>query len=103
MSKSDQALPTVPLILHVHRPAQTVHPINLTSGVNYINLVGRLLPYDDDPAALAELSIVFSNYLNGLPTMTQARGRSVTQPNGDSIAWLQQGTATPTSNSPLEC
>lgn len=76
----------------VHRPAQTAHPINLTAGVNHINLVGRLLPYSDDPAALAQLSVLFSNYLNGLPTDTQARGRSVSQPNGDSITWLQQGT-----------
>ncbi|KAL8287086.1 hypothetical protein RQP46_004092 [Phenoliferia psychrophenolica] len=82
-------------------PAQTAHPINLTSGVNHINLVGRLLPYTDDPVALAKLSTVFSNYLNGEVTMTQARGRSVTQPNGDSIAWLQQGIQALTLNVPL--
>ena len=82
-------------------PAQTAHAINLTSGVNHINLVGRLLPYTDNPVALAQLSTVFSNYLNGDITMTQARGRSVTQPNGDSIAWLQQGIQALVLNVPL--
>ncbi|KAL8278093.1 hypothetical protein RQP46_009553 [Phenoliferia psychrophenolica] len=83
-------------------PAQTAHPINLTSGVNHINLVGRLLPYADDPAALEQLSEVFSNYLNGLPTATQARGRSVTLPNGEVITWLQIGIQALVLNVPLQ-
>ncbi|KAL8279026.1 hypothetical protein RQP46_008484 [Phenoliferia psychrophenolica] len=83
-------------------PAQTAHPINLTAGHNNIALVGRLLPHTDDPAALAQLSTVFSNYLNGLPTPTKARGRSVSLPNGEVVGWLSQGIQALTLNVNLQ-
>ncbi|KAM0750211.1 hypothetical protein T439DRAFT_247618 [Meredithblackwellia eburnea MCA 4105] len=83
-------------------PAQTVAPINLTAGVNHINLVGRLIPYTNDTAALAKLSTVFSNYLNGYATPTQARGRSVTLPSGDTPDWLQKGIQALILNVPLQ-
>lgn len=50
-----------------------------------------MIPYTDNATALQALSTVFSNYLNGIPTPVQARGVSVTQPNGDTISWLSQG------------
>ncbi|KAL8280236.1 hypothetical protein RQP46_007350 [Phenoliferia psychrophenolica] len=63
-------------------PAQTANPINLVAGINKIPLVGRLLPYAGDSAAMDKLSLVFSNYLNGLSTNVQAIGRSITPVNG---------------------
>lgn len=83
-------------------PAQTSSPINLTSGVNSVNLVGRMLPYGNDTAALAKLSTVFSNYLNGVITPVKAVGRSVTLPNGDQIDWLTKGIKALVLNVPLQ-
>lgn len=84
------------------RPARTAAPINLTSGINSINLVGRMVPYLDNATALAELSVVFSNYLNGLTTMVTARGRSVTLPNGETISWLSKGVKALVLSVPLK-
>lgn len=83
------------------RPAQTAQPINLTAGVNTIHLVGRMMPYTDNPAALAQLSTLFSNYLNGVATPVTARGLDVTLPNGETIAWLKKGIQALVLNVPL--
>lgn len=82
-------------------PAQTASAVNLTAGVNNIHLVGRLVPYTNDPAALEKLSIVFSRYLNGESTPVQARGLSVNLPEGEVISWLSAGIKALTLNVPL--
>ncbi|GAA5897781.1 hypothetical protein JCM8208_000260 [Rhodotorula glutinis] len=82
-------------------PAQTSSPVNLTTGPNYLHLVGRLVPYQDDPAALAQLSTLFSSYLNGDTIPVQARGLSIALPSGENIAWLSTGISALTLNVPL--
>ncbi|KEI38214.1 uncharacterized protein L969DRAFT_517877 [Mixia osmundae IAM 14324] len=72
-------------------PAQTSQFVNLTSGFNSFPLTGRLLSYAGNQTALAQLGVLFTNYVNGDSTLVTAVGRSVTLPNGDSIAWLNQG------------
>ncbi|GAA5861436.1 hypothetical protein JCM5353_007312, partial [Sporobolomyces roseus] len=82
-------------------PAQTTSSVNLTAGVNYIHLVGRLLPYTDNPAALAQLSTLFSSYLNGDTIPVQARGLSIDLPGDENISWLTAGIQALTLNVPL--
>ncbi|GAA5914535.1 uncharacterized protein JCM6883_003197 [Sporobolomyces salmoneus] len=82
-------------------PAQTTGSVNLTAGVNYIHLVGRLLPYADDPAALAQLGTLFSAYLNGETIPVQARGLSIDLPGDQNIAWLTAGIQALVLNVPL--
>lgn len=84
-----------------HSPAQTTSSVNLTAGVNYIHLVGRLLPYTDNPAALAQLSTLFSSYLNGDTIPVQARGLSIDLPGDENISWLTAGIQALTLNVPL--
>ncbi|GAA6063179.1 hypothetical protein JCM10212_003114 [Sporobolomyces blumeae] len=83
-------------------PAHTTSSVNLTAGVNYIHLVGRLLPYPDNPAALAQLSTLFSAYLNGETIPVQARGLSIDLPGDENIAWLTAGIQALTLNVPLK-
>lgn len=61
-----------------------------------------MVPYLDNATALAELSTVFSNYLNGFTTMVTARGRSVTLPNGETISWLSKGVKALVLSVPLK-
>ncbi|GAA5937070.1 uncharacterized protein JCM15063_000146 [Sporobolomyces koalae] len=82
-------------------PAHSTTGVNLTAGVNYIHLVGRLLPYENDPAALAQLSTLFSAYLNGETIPVQARGLSINLPGNENIAWLTAGIQALTLNVPL--
>lgn len=82
-------------------PAQTASAVNLTAGVNNLHLVGRLVPYTNDPAALEKLSVVFSRYLNGESTPVQARGLTVNLPSGENISWLSAGIKALTLNVPL--
>lgn len=56
-----------------------------------------------DQIALEALSTVFSNYLNGLPTPIEARGLSVSLPNGDRVNWLSQGIKALILQVPLTC
>lgn len=69
--------------------------------MNYIHLVGRLLPYADDPAALAQLGTLFSAYLNGETIPVQARGLSIDLPGDENISWLTAGIQALTLNVPL--
>lgn len=73
----------------------------MTSGVNEISLIGRMIDYSNNTAALNKLSIVFSNYLSGGPTPVEARGVSVLLPDGSSVAWLQAGVQALILNVPL--
>ncbi|GAA5969858.1 hypothetical protein JCM21900_004182 [Sporobolomyces salmonicolor] len=82
-------------------PAVTTGAVNLTAGVNYVHLVGRLVPYTDDPAALAQLSDLFSSYLNGGTTPVEARGLQIALPDGEVIAWLTAGISALTLKVPL--
>ncbi|KAI5474806.1 pre-rrna processing protein [Pseudohyphozyma bogoriensis] len=82
-------------------PAQTASPTNLTAGVNHIHLVGRLIDYSNNTAALDQLSYIFTQYLNGESTPVEARGVSVTLPSGQVIDWLQAGISALTLNVPL--
>ncbi|GAA6057282.1 hypothetical protein JCM3770_004534 [Rhodotorula araucariae] len=82
-------------------PAHTSGPVNLTTGENNIHLVGRLLPYTEDTAALAQLSTLFSAYLNGDTIPVQARGLSIDLPGGQNIDWLSKGIGALTLNVPL--
>ncbi|GAA95808.1 hypothetical protein E5Q_02465, partial [Mixia osmundae IAM 14324] len=72
-------------------PARTSQFVNLTSGVNSFPLTGRLLSYAGNDTALAQLGVLFTNYVNGDATPVVAVGRSVTLPNGEVIGWLAQG------------
>ncbi|BGP22157.1 pre-rRNA processing protein [Rhodotorula toruloides] len=83
-------------------PAHTSGPVNLTAGVNYVHLVGRLLPYENDNAALQKLGTLFSAYLNGDTIPVQARGLSIDLPGGQNIAWLTAGISALTLNVPLK-
>lgn len=65
--------------------------MNLTAGVNYINLVGRLVDYSANTTALDQLSTLFSNYLNGRVTPVTAVGLSATLASGQTVDWLTKG------------
>ncbi|SCV70806.1 BQ2448_3568 [Microbotryum intermedium] len=83
-------------------PASTASETNLTAGVNTVHLVGRLVPYADDPTALEMLSQVFSNYLNGDATPVEARGARVALPGGNVVGWLTTGVSALVLNVPLK-
>ncbi|KEI38050.1 uncharacterized protein L969DRAFT_18838 [Mixia osmundae IAM 14324] len=72
-------------------PAQTSTSVNLTSGFNSFPLTGRLLSYAGNQTALAQLGVLFTNYVNGDSTLVTAVGRSATLPNGEQISWLSEG------------
>lgn len=65
-------------------------------------MVGRLIDHTGDAPALAQLSTLFSNYLNGATTPVTAKGISVAQSDGVPIAWLSQGIAALVLNVPLK-
>lgn len=83
-------------------PAQTTTAVNLTAGVNNLQLAGRLLPYTSDPAALQQLSTLFSRYLNGEVTPVEARGATVALPSGQTLSWLTAGISALTLKVPLQ-
>lgn len=60
-----------------------------------------MVPYPNDPVALAQLSTVFSNYLAGVVTPVQARGFKAELPGGEIPAWLQAGIQALTLSVPL--
>lgn len=60
-----------------------------------------MLPYTDNPVALAQLSTLFSNYLNGVVTPVTARGLDISLPSGETITWLKQGIQALVLNVPL--
>ncbi|SGY79107.1 BQ5605_C008g05044 [Microbotryum silenes-dioicae] len=82
-------------------PASTATETNLTAGANTVHLVGRLVPYADDPVALQKLSQVFSNYINGDATPVVARGAKVALPGGNVVGWLTTGVSALVLNVPL--
>ncbi|CAD6973942.1 unnamed protein product [Tilletia controversa] len=65
--------------------------LNITPGVNVIQLDGRLVPYPDNKTALTQLGKLFTAYLNNEVIPAEARGTSTTTANGDTISWLSKG------------
>ena len=59
-------------------------------GNNTISLKGTLQPHTD-PANLAAVSMLFTNFLNGISSPVIAQGLSTFQADGSSISWLSQG------------
>ncbi|KAI0660249.1 hypothetical protein C8Q70DRAFT_914138 [Cubamyces menziesii] len=66
-------------------PNTTIAP-----GPNNITLSGRLVP-QTEPSALASVSQLFTQYLNGENSDVVARGVSSTQNDGSAVAWLSAG------------
>lgn len=83
-----------------NRPASTPEPTNLTAGVNHVNLVGRLVP-QTSASSLDSLSVLFSNYLNGLSVPVSATGASIQLPGGEIVTWLVEGISALTLDVPL--
>lgn len=83
-------------------PASTTSAVNLTAGVNNLQLAGRLIPYANDPIALQKLSTLFSAYINGEVTPVEARGATVALPSGESLSWLTAGISALTLRVPLQ-
>ncbi|KAK0522484.1 hypothetical protein OC834_006266 [Tilletia horrida] len=65
--------------------------LNITPGVNVIQLDGRLIPYTNNATALKQLGTLFTSYLNNEVIPAEARGVSTTQANGETISWLSRG------------
>ena len=65
--------------------------VNITPGVNIIDLKGRLLSYSTNQSALNQLGNVFTNFINGEVTPTYAQGKSVVLSNGQTVGWLSKG------------
>ncbi|KAE8229507.1 hypothetical protein CF326_g5523 [Tilletia indica] len=65
--------------------------LNISSGVNVIQLDGRLVPHADNKTALAQLGKLFTAYINNEVVPAEARGVSTTMANGDTISWLSRG------------
>ncbi|KAI8977823.1 hypothetical protein BD414DRAFT_466746 [Trametes punicea] len=66
-------------------PNTTIAP-----GPNDITLTGRLVP-QTDAGALASVSQLFTQYLNGEQSDVVAHGQSSIQPDGSAVAWLSAG------------
>ncbi|WFD44515.1 hypothetical protein MPSI1_003183 [Malassezia psittaci] len=68
--------------------------INLTQGINMVNLQGRLLPYADNETALNILGDLFTRYINGDVSNVLAIGTNVIAANGNTPTWLGEGIKT---------
>ncbi|KAK0559809.1 hypothetical protein OC844_004162, partial [Tilletia horrida] len=69
----------------------TATNLNLTTGVNIVDLRGRLVPHTNNQTELDLMGELFTGYINGETLPTEAYGRSTTQTNGDVISWLSRG------------
>ena len=83
-------------------PAAADGAINVTSGVNVVNLKARLLPQAGNQTALDMLGEVFTGYINGESVPVQAKGVSTQLANGDTIGWLSNGIKALSVNVPLK-
>lgn len=66
-----------------------------------ITLQGRLIPQNTS-SALAELSTLFTAYLNGETSPVIAVGQSALQSDGSTISWLTEGIQALRLNVPLK-
>lgn len=64
--------------------------LNKDTGLNNITLKGVLEPVQN-PADLAKVSVLFTNYLNGDSSRVVASGKSTLQDDGTVIQWLSDG------------
>ncbi|KAI0773181.1 hypothetical protein BD413DRAFT_603560 [Trametes elegans] len=64
--------------------------LTITPGNNTVKLSGRLIPQSGD-SALATVSELFTQYLNGEASDVIAQGQSSIQLDGSAISWLSQG------------
>ncbi|KAK0556496.1 hypothetical protein OC844_005834 [Tilletia horrida] len=71
-------------------PGQATN-LNITPGVNVIQVDGRLIPHNDNQTALGQLGKLFTAYLNNEVVPAEAHGVSTTMANGETISWLSRG------------
>ena len=76
--------------------------LNVTPGVNYVTLRGRLLPQTNNQSALSILGNIFTQYINYEITPTVAVGRNVTLPDGNGASWLAEGIKVLRINVPFQ-
>jgi hypothetical protein len=50
-----------------------------------------MLPYNDNATALAQMGVLFTRYINSIPSIVTGRGVSATLTNGKTVNWLQEG------------
>lgn len=65
--------------------------LNLTTGLNTIELFGRVISYANQQPALEILGELFTNYINSVVSMVEARGVSTIQADGSTVSWLSTG------------
>ncbi|KAK0557527.1 hypothetical protein OC844_005558 [Tilletia horrida] len=65
--------------------------LNITPGVNVVQLDGRLIPHKDNQTELQKLGKLFTAYLNNEVVPAEARGVSTSLANGETISWLSRG------------
>lgn len=56
-----------------------------------MTLTGRLIPYTDNATALAQLGVLFTNYINSVESIVIGKGVSATKPDGSVVTWLAEG------------
>ncbi|UZJ54482.1 hypothetical protein CBS101457_003802 [Exobasidium rhododendri] len=72
--------------------------VNLTEGSNILLLNGRILPHYNNATALDRLGVLFTNYINSVPSTVSIKGINATRTNGDVVGWLSQGISSLTSS-----
>ncbi|UZJ55969.1 hypothetical protein CBS101457_005289 [Exobasidium rhododendri] len=75
--------------------------VNLTAGLNILTLNGRLIPYANNQSALNQLGELFTNYINSVPSIVIARGRTAVKPDGQVVTWLATGITALASEIPF--
>ncbi|KAI8579351.1 hypothetical protein K450DRAFT_288548 [Umbelopsis ramanniana AG] len=68
----------------------TATNVTLVNGPNTLNFEGRMVPLTN-PNDLAIVSVLFSNYLAGIPSNTTATGVSAAPDGVHAVSWLSQG------------
>ncbi|KAI9279037.1 hypothetical protein BC943DRAFT_298272, partial [Umbelopsis sp. AD052] len=68
----------------------TATNVTLVQGPNTLNFDGRMVPLNN-PNDLAVVSVLFSNYLAGIPSNTTATGVSAAPDGVHPVSWLSQG------------
>ena len=63
--------------------------INITRGINYVKLTGRILPKTDS-RDLSKMGEIFTNYINHEVTPTIAVGKDITNAEYDVPSWLRE-------------
>ena len=69
---------------------------------NDVTLDGTLVPHTGNDTALALVSELFTQYLNGQPSDVLATGVSSVQPDGSAVGWLSAGLGALALHVPLQ-